>query len=83
MKHKQNKSIFMCVSIGNLDNSVELIEDSDKTFDKVEDALSHARELCGEYGMRTYVYKCVPVYRVDRGKIRTTKLQLQEESHES
>ena len=74
MKHKQNKPIFMCVSIGNLDKSIELECDSDESFDNPEDALYHIKELTKEYGMRTYVYKCVPVYRVDRGKIRTTKL---------
>ena len=74
MRHNQKKPIFMCVSIGNLDNSIELIEDVDETFDTSEDALSHARDLTGEYGMRSYVYKCVPVYRVDRGKTRTTKM---------
>lgn len=73
MKHKQNKTIFLYTSIENLDHSVEL-EDDVHTFDKADDALDAAKENVKEYGLRTYVYKCVPVFRVDRGKIRTTKL---------
>ena len=74
MKHKQKKPIFMCISVGNLDNSIDFMEDIDNTFDTPEEALNRARLVTGEYGMRSYVYKCVPVYRVDRGKIRTTKM---------
>ena len=74
MKHKQNKTIFLYTSIENLDHSVDLEDEGPHTFDKAEDALDAAKETTKEYGLRTYVYKCVPVFRVDRGKIRTTKL---------
>jgi len=74
MKHKQKEKFFLTTSIGNLDNLVDLEDDCIPTFDKAEDALNEAKETVNEYGLRTYVYKCIPVLRVDRGNIRVTKL---------
>lgn len=74
MKHKQNKVIFLLSSIGNLDGSVDFEDEAPQTFNTEEDALNAAKESTKENGMRTYIYKCIPVYRVDRGKIRVTKL---------
>ena len=74
MKHKQNKPIFLISSIGNLDNSVDFEDTAPRTYDNPEDALAAAKEDVEEYGMRTYVYKCVPIYRVDKDKIRVTKI---------
>lgn len=74
MKHRQNEIIFLTTSIGNIDESVDFGDEDPATFKKVEDALSSAKEMTGEYGLRTYIYKCVPIFRVDRGKIRVTKL---------
>ena len=73
MKHKQRRVIFFSCSVGNLDGTIEIEEDI-QTFDNEEKALNNAKEITEEYGMRTYVYKCVPIIKVDRGKIRITKL---------
>jgi hypothetical protein len=74
VKHKQNKTIYLINSIGNLDNSVDLEDESPQTFDNVDDALNAAKDVTKEYGLRTYVYKCVPILRTDRGKLVVTKL---------
>ena len=75
MRHKQNTSIFLVHNIGNADDTVEFDNEVCPTFDKVEDALERAKEDTTEYGMRAYVYKCIPILRVDRGKLRITKLK--------
>jgi len=65
----------MITSIGNVDNSVDFSDESPTTFDTIEEATEKAREETEEYGVRTYVFKCVPVLRIDRGKIIITKLK--------
>ncbi len=75
MKHKQNNIIYMITSIGNVDNTVDFSDESPTTFDTIEEATEKAREETEEYGVRTYVFKCVPVLRIDRGKIIITKLK--------
>jgi len=76
MKHKQNKIIFCVSSIGNLDGFVDFNDEIPNTFDTSEEAINDAKETTQEYGLRTYVYKCVPIIRIDSGKIRVTKLTL-------
>lgn len=75
MKHKQRETIYMVTDIGNLDDTADLEWDSPVTFDRLEDALEEAKETTREYGLRAYVYECVPIRQVDQGKIRVTKLQ--------
>jgi hypothetical protein len=65
----------MITSIGNVDNTVDFSDESPTTFDTIEEATEKAREETEEYGVRTYVFKCVPVLRIDRGKIIITKLK--------
>jgi len=74
MKHKQKTVFFLNTSIGNLDNLVDLSDESPETFNTKEDALIAAKDVIEEYNLRVYVYKCVPVYRVNRGYARITKL---------
>ena len=74
MRHKQNKPIFLISSIGNLDNSVDFEDTTPQTYDTQEDALASAKDETEEYGMRTYIYNCVPIYRIDKGRIRVTKI---------
>jgi len=73
MKHKQNISFYLTTSIGNLDNTVEIEEDFE-THDDLKSAIENAKNETKEHGIRTYVYHCVPLIRVDRGKLRVTKL---------
>ena len=75
MKHKQKATIFLISSIGNLDGSVDLSEESPTTFDNLDDAIDAAKEAVKEYGMRTFVYECRPLVRIDRGKLRVPNLQ--------
>lgn len=75
MKHKQNQIIFLINSIGNLDNLVDFEDETPKTFDSEEDALQEAKSIAQEDRLRTYVYKCTPVLRVDPGMVRVTKLK--------
>lgn len=74
MKHKQNEIIFLINSIGNSDNSVDFEDESPQTFQSADDALNAAKDTTKEYGLRTYVYKCVPIFRIDRGRLVITKL---------
>ena len=74
MEHKQNEPIFLMTSIGNLDGTADFEDDVGKTFDKIEDAIKTAKDIVTEYGMKAYIYKCVPVCRITRGKIRVDKL---------
>ena len=74
MKHKQGEEIFITIQIGNLDNTFEFDDDVPRTFDTEEKAINNAKEITEEYGMRMYVYKCTPIIKVDKGKIRITKL---------
>ena len=78
MKHKQKDVIYMVADIGNLDDMVDLEWESPETFDRLEDALDEAKETTREYGLRSYVYECTPIRQVDRGKIRVTKLKMQD-----
>jgi hypothetical protein len=74
MEHRKNKTIFCVSSIGNLNGSVDFEDEAPNTFDNFEDAISFAKDSTEKYGMRTYIYKCVPIIRIDRGSIRVTKL---------
>jgi hypothetical protein len=74
MKHKQNEVFFITNSIGNMDNLVDLEDETPKTFETEKEALGEAKEVAKECGLRTFVYKCIPIFRVDRGKVRITKL---------
>ena len=74
MKHKQGEEIFLINSIVNLDGFVDLGDEPPQTFRSPKSALKAAKEVAGEYGLRTYVYKCIPIFRVDRGKLVVTKL---------
>ena len=73
MKHKQGSIIYFTCGVGNLDHTIDVEEDI-QTFNTEEKALNNAKEITSEYGMRTYVYKCYPIIKVDRGKLRITKL---------
>lgn len=70
MTHEQNKPIFLC----SIDNSVDFEGEVPQTFDTEEEALNAAKETTDDFGLRTYVYKCIPIIRVDRGNIRVTRL---------
>ena len=74
MKHKQKQPFYLVTEIGNLDGSVDLSWGEPNTFDSVETALVEAKDQTGEHGMRTYVYKCVPIYQINRGRLRIKKL---------
>ena len=74
MRHKQNKVVYLITSIGNHDNTVDFADEEPQTFDSEEKALNAITETTEEYGMRGYVYKCIPVLRVDRGKTKVTRL---------
>ena len=78
MKHKQRETIYMVADIGNLDDMVDLEWESPVTFDRLEDAVEEAKDTTREYGLRSYVYECTPIRQVDRGKIRVTKLKMQD-----
>ncbi len=75
MKHNQGAILYQISSIGNLDNKVDFEDETPRTFDSMNDALDTAKDIAKEDGLRTYVYKCIPIFRVDRGKIRVTKLK--------
>lgn len=75
MKHKQGDDIYLVLSIGNLDELIDTDDEVPRTFDSAKDALKEAREIVDEYGLHTYVYHCVPIYSVGRGKPRVTKLK--------
>jgi len=74
MKHEQGNDIYLVVSIGNLDELVDLDDEVPRTFDTEKEALREAKEIVGEYGLHTYVYRCEPIYSVERGKPRVRKL---------
>jgi hypothetical protein len=74
MKHKQNEVVYLINGIGNLDNLVDFEDEVPDTYENLADALEAAKNETKAYGLRTYVFKCVPVYRVDRGKMRITKI---------
>jgi DNA primase len=74
MKHKQNTDIYLITSIGNLDKTVDLDDESPTTFDTLDEAVEEAKKVTEEYGLVSYVYKCKPVIRINRGKIKVTKL---------
>ena len=78
MKHKQRETVYIITTIDNLDSTVDFEDQSPVTFDRLEDALDEAKATTSEYGLRSYVYKCIPIRQVDRGKIRVTKLKMQE-----
>jgi len=74
MKCKQGQTVYLMTSVGNLDDTIEIEEDV-KTYQYQEKALVDAKQMTEEYGCRTYVYRCVPIIRVDKGKIRVTTLK--------
>ncbi len=75
MKHKQGNVFFLVTSIGNLDNLVDLEDESPRSFDSVVDAISEAKDIAQNDGLKTYIYKCIPIHKVERGKVRLTNLK--------
>lgn len=73
MEHKQNQIVYLVKSIGNKNNSVDFSDEDPQTFDDRNEALNAAKETTRATGMRTYVYQCLPLLRIDRGKVRVTK----------
>lgn len=69
------KPMFMVVSVANLDGSFDAQEGIEAMEDTLEEAEQHAQAVNGEYAdLECYIFKCVPVARVGRGKMKTTKL---------
>lgn len=75
MKHKQNEIFYLNVSIGNLDELVDLEDEVPDSSNMVEDAIEKAKEYVQNYDLPIYIYKCVPVYKVKRGKTKVIKLR--------
>jgi hypothetical protein len=75
MLHKQNKPFYLVNSIGRADDLVDLQDEAPTTFDVIDEAITKAEEIVKEYGLRTYVFKCIPVVRVDLGNPVITKLK--------
>ena len=74
MKHKQRETIFLVTAIVNEDNTVEIEDDTAATHNTEKEALDQAKSDAMEYGMRNYVYKCIPIFKIDRGKIEVTRV---------
>ena len=74
MKHKQRETIFLVTAIVNEDNTVEIEDDTAATHNTEKEALDQAKSDAMEYGMRNYVYKCIPILKIDRGKIEVTRV---------
>ena len=74
VKHKQREIIFLVTAIGNADNTVEVEADTVATHNTEKGALDQAKSNVREYNMRNYVYKCIPILKIDRGKIEVTRM---------
>lgn len=74
MKHEQGDDIYLVSSVGNLDGTIDLDDESPRTFESAKEALAEAKDIVREYAMPTYVYRCTPIYRVESGKPRVTKI---------
>lgn len=64
---------YLAVSIGNLDGSLDHIEGTEGIFETEAQAVECLSGLNEEYpNLEGWVYHCIPVQRVWRGKIRVT-----------
>ena len=70
------KAFFMVVSVNLNDGSTEVREGVEGICETEQEAIEIGRGLNSEYAeMECYVYRCVPVSRIWRGKTRVTKLR--------
>src|SRR6185312_8991909 len=70
------KTFFMGVSIGNLDSSMDEFhgEGIEAICDTVEEAIEAAADVNYSYPtLEVWIFKCVPVAKVWRGKMRVTR----------
>lgn len=71
------KSFFMAISVGNLDGSIEPdhAEGCEAVSESEADVIEAAKQVNDTYPtLDVWVYKCVPVAKVWRGKPKVTKL---------
>jgi len=74
------KSFFMALSVGNLDGSVEDMQNSAEGVEAITDTEAEAIEITTSINdsyptIEFWVYRCVPVAKVWRGKTRVTRLK--------
>lgn len=74
MEHKQGTVFYFHTQIGNLNGKVDLSDGTPETFDTADEAIRSGKDQTEEYGLRSVIYKCVPILQIDRGRIRTKKL---------
>lgn len=70
------KPFYMAVSISNSDGSssiAEACEPIEGAATEIEELADIAQELAEEHGSECFIYRCVPVRRIIRGKVRTIK----------
>ncbi len=71
------KPFYMAATITNLDRSLEVPEGDDclGAFETEPEAIDAARTVNEKYPtLEGYVYHCVPVKRIWRGKVKVTSL---------
>ncbi len=69
------KTFYMALSVYNSDGSTDVREGLEEICDTEAEAIEAANGVNAEYAdLECYVYRCVPVARVWRGKTKTTKL---------
>ena len=72
------KTFYMALSVGNLDGSIDEPEGSgcEAVTETEAEAIGAAKDVNDSYPtLDVWVYRCVPVARVWRGKARVTKLR--------
>lgn len=71
------KPFYLALSVWNADGSLSLdSQPCEGAADNPDDLAEIARELAEEHGQECYIYHCVPVRRVTRGKVRTVELKV-------
>lgn len=70
------KTFYMALSVGNLDGSIDEphAEGCEAITDTEEEAIEAAKDVNDSYPtLEVWVYKCVPVAKIWRGKTRVDK----------
>ena len=73
------KPFFMALSVGNLDGSIDepSSEGCEALTDTEDEAIEAAKDVNDSYPtLEVWIYKCVPVAKVWRGKTRVDKFNL-------
>lgn len=70
------KTFYLAASIGTLDGNVDFCgEPIEAATHDLDEATRVCRELAQEHGTESYIYRCVPIRKISRGRVSVATLK--------